>query len=54
MSGNPLFEIVLGLVFGLTWYLVSPHRPERVRNAVIAGTVFGGLGLIVAFVRAQT
>jgi hypothetical protein len=43
-----------GIVFGLTWYLVNPRRPFRNRNALIAGLVFGGLGLIVAMVRAAS
>jgi hypothetical protein len=43
-----------GIVFGLTWYLVNQRRPFRNRNALIAGFTFGGLGLIVAVIRAAS
>ena len=54
MVDSPIMAIVLGLTFGLTWFLVNTRRPERLRSAVTAGAVFGGMGLIAALIRSQT
>ena len=40
-----VLPVMGGLLVGLIRYLVSAGQPFRVRNAMIAGAIFGGLNV---------